>query len=436
MTYTTSCARGSMSKHATLSPSGAHRWMNCAGSVVLEAGKPDTSSEYSDEGTAAHAVAVMALTECRPCSAYIGRRIEVREHKTVEVTRDMADNVQIYVDAIVDKMADFKTAGAVSVELMVEQQLPIGHITGEKGATGTGDVVLIVTWADDTVTIGVDDLKFGRGVEVSVEENEQLQLYGLGAIEMLAPLGLNIKDALLAIHQPRIKREPSEWKVSVDDLQRFAAKAATAAKNSLGALESGGTIVLDFNPGPKTCRWCKAKATCPALAAKVEQEVGADFDDLNKPCVPEAALTQPEQSAADDLARMMSSCDLIEMWMRAVRAEVERRLLAGDKVPGYKIVQGRAGARAWSDTEAATKLLRETFRLPVEEAFDMKLISPTSAEKLKKEGKIGPKQWPKVEALVTRSAGSLSVAPESDKRPAVEIKPLADEFENLDKEIA
>ena len=69
-------------------------------------------------------------------------------------------------------------------------------------------------------------------------------------------------------------------------------------------------------------------------------------------------------------------------------------------------------------------------RLKVEEMYDLKLISPTNAEKLQKAAVIGPRQWTKVQDLIVRPDGKPTVAPESDKRPALEVNPLND-FETV-----
>ena len=45
-----------MSDHALLSPSAAHRWLNCTPAPRLEATLPDNTSEYAEEGTLAHCV--------------------------------------------------------------------------------------------------------------------------------------------------------------------------------------------------------------------------------------------------------------------------------------------------------------------------------------------------------------------------------------------
>lgn len=416
-----------MGKHAILSPSGSVKWLNCAGSPAMEAAFPDNGNAYSKEGTAAHALAAMALEEGKDCAAYIGRRVDVGPHETVEVTASMAEDVQVYVDHI-RQYAGRLVLGAEDEgllhTLLVEQQVPIGHITGEEGATGTADAIIVTA---DGEELQLHDLKFGRGVEVSAERNSQLMLYALGALELVAPLGFEPKRIRLVIHQPRIKTAPSEWDCSIEELQEFAEYArgqAGSCHNALG-FDDGPTEEfhgLFLNPGPHCDKgFCKARATCPALARYVEEQVGADFENLDRTDLEVGNKGDAELSAK------MSAIDLIESWCKAVRAEVERRLLAGTPVPGYKLVQGRAGARAWSDETEAEKLMK-SFRLKSDEMYSYKLISPTQAEKLLK---AQPKRWSKVEALITRSEGKPSVAPESDKRPALVVESVLDGFEEV-----
>lgn len=405
-----------MSTHAVLSPSGAHRWMTCPGSVVLEAGRPDNGNAYSEEGTAAHAVAAMVLTEGRPASAYVGRRIEVGPHRTVECTADMAAAVQHYVDSV----QHFASDGT----LLVEQSVPIGHITGEEGAKGTADAIVVLGQE-----LQLHDLKYGRGVRVSAENNPQLMLYALGALEVVAPLGIEITRVRLVIHQPRLEAV-SEWDCNIEVLEVFADEAMGAAwecRDAMNASMSAKIPIGRLNPSDDACKFCKAKADCPALAKKVQDEVGASFEDISS----DPSATETGDYNDDTLSVKMQAVDLIEDWCKAVRAEVERRLLAGTPVPGYKLVQGRAGARSWTNATEAEDMIRKVFRLPIEDAYEMKIISPTTAEKLAKEGKIGPKQWPKLQPLISRSEGKPSVAPESDKRPAIEVKPVIDSFEVL-----
>ena len=204
--------------HAKLSPSGAHRWMACPGSVVLEADYPDEGSSYAREGSAAHELAAIVLEEDDDTAAnYIGKRVEFYdgdEPVLWEVTEDMARHVDDYVKLV----REYAQGGT----LMVEQRLGIGHITGEEGAKGTSDVVIVKGGE-----LIVMDLKFGMGVKVDAAENPQLQLYALGALNEFDMLA-DFHTITMVIHQPRLNHV-SEWSIPVQDLHAFADRARDAA---------------------------------------------------------------------------------------------------------------------------------------------------------------------------------------------------------------
>ena len=127
------------------------------------------------------------------------------------------------------------------------------------------------------------------------------------------------------------------------------------------------------------------------------------------------------------LAACLSKVDLIEDWCKAVRAEAEHRLCEGQPVPGYKLVQGKRGNRCWAD-EAEAETALKLMRVKTEHMYNFKLISPPQAEKLAKAKVIGPRQWPKLQALITQSEGGHHVAPESDPRPAITVAITPDDF--------
>lgn len=496
-----------MTDHAKLSPSGAVRWMACAGSLALEADYPDKSSDFADEGTAAHHLAGACLEEGKNASDYIGRLIDVgskgcwwaddpsqaalQGHRSYKVDADMAREVQKYLDNV---RADMEEGD----ELFVEQRLPIfvGNDKGVPAQYGTSDTVMIKVAKRQ---LRIRDKKYGRGVQVFAEKNPQLMLYALGALDQFELL-YEIDEVVLIIDQPRLNHV-DEWTCTVAELREFEQEALAAGKLALAILEDGTkqSIMMNLNPGDKQCQFCKAKGDCPALRDKVLATVAGDFDsveDLASPqpdvlpppvmnmlksgeiavsiteaekmiasahgVAPKAvdfefeesehggmtknffivkkptirpALDEPEARTAqmddDHLAICMDSVDLVEGWCKAVRAEVERRMLAGTPVPGWKLVTGKAGSRAWSDADEAAKLLK-AMRLRDDVMYDFSLISPTSAEKLHAAGTIKPRQWAKLQDLISRSNGKPSVAPATDKRPALDIGKVEDQFDSLD----
>lgn len=413
--------------HSELSPSGADRWSRCPGSVALCRGLPDSSSRYADEGTAAHLLGSLCLERGDDPLSYLDRKIAVGTHpecdfegailvgehgeielgfearEVFEIDDDMVTNVGTYVDAVRQAQA------AARAELAVEQNVSLAEVLPDPKARGTADAVIL-----DSDTLEVHDLKYGRGEPVYAFDedagrpNPQLVLYALGAYhDLMAFTGARPARVKLAIHQPRVGSY-SEHVLTLDEL---IAEGKRLARCAADTQKPNAPLV----PGPKQCRWCKAKSHCPAIAQEVLATVSGatvdEFDDLTA-----EDLLPPDTLTDEQVGRLLAKLDWLEDWSRAVRARADRALQEGRPIPGWKLVAGRKGPRKWAEGREPQVIdyLTNTVRLRQDDIYTRKLVTPTQAGKL-----LGKVQFKRLEEFITQSAGTPAVAPASDPRPAV-----------------
>ena len=376
-----------MGEHALLSPSSASRWLNCPGSIAAEQKFPDKTSKYAEEGTAAHGLAYLCLSAGIEPGLYKGKEI-----KGVKVDSAMVEHVENYIDFVT----------SIKGEKFYEQKVDLGPWM--PGQFGTADAVVI-----HHRHMTVVDLKYGQGVQVDAEENPQMMLYALGALENYGFL-YDIEQVTVVAYQPRIDNI-SEWSVAMADLRKWGDEVVRPA--AAQALTMTGCRV----PGEKQCRFCKARSTCVDLERFVSRTMGSDFDNLD------AAADIPMLSD-ERIGQILGCKKMIVAWLGDIETHVISRILSGEGFPGWKMVAGR-GSRKWNDEEMAAAFLELILG---DKAYEKKLLSVAKAEKAAGKKVIAKDDF---QALVTKSKGSPTLAPESDPRPAVTAEDVSDDFDEI-----
>ena len=405
--------------HALASPSKAEMWLACANSLAANIGQPEGDKKAADLGTDKHELMTLCLEFNANAMSYEGHVLG----KGHTVNKELANDVQTVVDNVRERIAAYELRGA-SVALELDQAVPISHITGEEGATGTLDVALIVTWpCRSGASIDVIDAKFGYS-EVRAEENPQLLMYASGALEMFG-LVEDFTEVNLVIEQPL--RGTTERSTTPEDVRFWSEWAAPRAEKAILIHNMAGERALkaeDFGVSEKGCMWCKAKAVCPALQKHVEETIEATFE-------VEGPLADAELLPVEDLAGKFEKLELIEDWIKGIRARIELELLAGKQIPGLKLVAGKKGNRAWASDEEAEAMMKK-FKMKQDQMYRFELLGPKPIlEALKDQ----PRRLKQIESLIVQPAGKPHVALDSDKRPALEIKPVEDGFETVDDDL-
>lgn len=394
--------------HALLSPSSAATWLECVGAPSLYKGMPDETSEYAEEGTRAHALAEQAAINEFTLDTE-ARADLVGDEEMVEAAVAWAKVLRTVTAPGLMRGVDSQS-GRYSWH--AEQKVNIGHITGNTDDVGTCDFAALAIGG----VLVVADFKYGRGVAVKCEENPQLMMY---ASAILRDPGIRkyVHVVRLVIFQPRLSPEPQVWETMPYRIDTFEYYARKTAEQAMALVNGKALREGDLVPGESQCRFCKAKAVCPALRGVVQAETKADFEVVDPLPLAKAdrpVLVVPE--TGETLAKALPWLESIEKWCDAVRAAAMGRLQAGDAVPGYKLVAGRKGPRKW--TEGAEERMK-AMRLRHDLIYVDKLVTPTQAEKAAKAGSIGPRQWKALQEFITQNDGAPSVVPEWDKRPAL-----------------
>ena len=363
-----------MGKHALLSASSSHRWLNCPPSARLCEGYEDKGSEYAQEGTDAH-----SLCEHKLKLALGMDTADPTEHLSF-YNEEMEQCACDYASYVMELVAE---AGKICKDpvVLIEQRLDFSRFVEE--GFGTGDCVII---ADGTLYIV--DYKHGKGVEVSAVENPQMMLYALGALELFDGI-YDIDTVRMTIFQPR-RDNVSVSVMAKDDLLQWAYNDLTA-KAKL-AYEGGG----EFACGD-WCRFCKAKAACRKRAEYNLELARYDF-------------TMPATLEDTEIAVILDKADELAAWAADVKEYALQQALSGTEYPGYKVVEGRSNRRYVSDEAVAATVSNAGY-----DPYVKKVLGLTEMQKL-----LGKKKFDTLlGSLIEKPQGKPTLVPVSDKRPAL-----------------
>jgi hypothetical protein len=379
-------------EHALLSASGAHKWLHCPPSARLEETLPETTSEYAEEGRLAHAIGELKL---RKHFTPMGPKKFNAELKVLQANTyydaEMDEHTTAYLEFVQGVAHSFPAPPHVALE----RKLDYSHVVPE--GYGTGDCLVI-----GSGVLHIIDLKYGKGVPVSAEENPQMMLYALGALAQYAML-YPIDEVRMSIVQPRLG-DPSTWALSVTALLAWAARIRPIAQQ---AFDGKG----DYCPG-EWCRFCRAKSACRARNELYSGVVTA---------LEAFAGGRPPLITNDELGDILRRAAPIAAWVADLQEYALSAILNGETVPGWKAVEGRSN-RQFTDVDAAFKVLTGA---GYEEAmlYKREPITLTAVEKLT--GK--PKFAELLSEYVTKPTGKPTLADETDKREAIKQAPTAAE---------
>lgn len=374
-----------MADHAILSPSGASRWLACTPSARLEQQFPDGAGEAAAEGTLAHALGELLLrykTKQLPPSLYDSRLKEIQADKLYDGS--MLDHAEDYAVFVLERFAEAQ-AHTKDALLFLETKLDLTDYVPE--GFGTGDALII---ADGTLDL--IDLKYGKGVAVSAQENRQMMLYGLGALRDFDFM-YDIQKVRMTIHQPRIENY-SSYELTVAELRQWA-EAELKPKAQL-AWEGKG----DYAPGAH-CRFCKAKAVCKALA---EYNLDLAKHEFQNPALLSDA----------DVADILGRVEMFSTWLNAVEEHaLNEAVNNGKKWPGYKLVEGRSNRKYADEVAVALKLKEAGFE--EDKIAPRKLLGITDMTKV-----LGKKDFAfYLDDLIIKPAGKPVLVAAADKRPEI-----------------
>lgn len=377
-----------MAKHALLSASGAHRWLECTPSAQLELQFPQSTSEYAEEGTAAHELCELTarywLGEIREAE-YENQRDELAKGKYYNA--EMQECANDYAKFVAEKTA---AARETCEDAFTALEVRVDFSKYVKDGFGTGDCIIV----SDNV-LEIIDFKYGKGVRVEAAGNPQMKLYALGAYLEYNTL-FDIDSVRMTIFQPRLSGVQSSDEITVKELLEWAEKYVKPRAKL--AYKGEG----EFAPSEEVCKFCRAKAQCKARADKNLKL----FDEA-----PDILLLTPE-----DAGKILEQAGDIQSWLADLESLVSSTLLAGQPVEGWKMVEGRSNRRFTDELKVVAAMKAAGYDESL--LYERKLITLTQMEK-----DFGKKAVAEtLGELIVKPQGKPTLAPAKDKRPEFRLE--------------
>lgn len=363
-----------MAKHAFLSASASHRWLNCPPSAKLCEALPDHTSTYAQEGTDCHELCAYLVEKALGCD------VKDPTPTLSYYNAEMQNCAEEYCNFVMEQLQEAKSH-CKDPQVIVEQKLDFSHFV--ENGFGTGDCVIV---ADDILHI--IDYKHGLGVLVEAENNSQLFCYALGALEIFDTL-YDINEVRMSIFQPR-RNNVDTFAINKDELLSWANEVL--APTAKLAYEGKG----EFKAG-EHCQFCKVKATCRKRAehnlelAKYDFEMPATLDEI-------------------EIASILPKIDLFISWANDIKEYALQQAQSGTHYEGFKIVEGRSNRKYTDESIVADTVTQAGF-----DPFEKKIIGITAMATL-----LGKKRFEELLGeLIYKPPGKPALVPESDKRPAM-----------------
>ena len=363
-----------MPNHALLSASSSHRWLHCPPSARLCEGYDDKGSNFAAEGTDAHALCEYKLRTA------LGMEAKDPTEDLSWYDAEMEESANGYAAFVMELIEEAKKTCPDPV-VLIEQRLDYSRYVAE--GFGTGDCVII---ADGTLHIV--DFKYGRGILVEAEDNPQMMLYALGALELFDCL-YDIDTVSMTIFQPR-RGNVSTYTLPKADLYEWADTVLVPTAELAWSGEG------EYHCG-EWCQFCKAKADCRERA-KANMEL-AKYE-----------FKQPPLLTDEEVEEILGRIDELIAWASDIRDYALQAAISGKHWTGYKLVEGRSN-RKYTDERAVVAAVRAAGYDP----YEHKVLGVTAMTTM-----LGKKQFNDIlGGLVTKPQGKPTLVPDSDKRPAM-----------------